>query len=73
MQCHLLQVREYEIQPNQVSTWKRQLLDALPDVFEDKRHKVSREKDFEKREDELHRQLGKVQSEHEWLKKSMFK
>ena len=62
-------VSEYEIQPNQVSAWKKQLLDALPDVFEDKRHKESREKDFEKKEDELHRQLGKAQSELEWLKK----
>ena len=60
---------EYQVQSNQVSIWKRQLLDAVPDIFEDRRNKESREKDFEKREDELHRQLGKTQCELEWLKK----
>jgi transposase len=62
-------VSEYEVQPNQVSLWKKKLIDGLPDLFEDKRKKESRENDFQKREDELHRQLGKAQAELEWLKK----
>ena len=60
---------EYEIQSSQISLWKKQLLESASDIFEDRRSKEFREKDFEKREDELHRQLGKSQSELEWLKK----
>lgn len=60
---------QYEIQPNQVSLWKKQLTESAPDIFEDKRSKKFREDDFQKREDELHRQLGKSQCEVEWLKK----
>lgn len=62
-------VSEYEVHANQVSVWKKQLLDATPSIFEDRRGKGSREQDFEAREDELHRQIGKLQCEVEWLKK----
>jgi len=60
---------EYEVQPSQISTWKKQLIESLPDVFADRRSKESRDSDYEKREAELHRQLGKAQCEIEWLKK----
>ena len=60
---------EYEVQPNQVSIWKKQLLENMTGLFEDKRSKKFREEDYQKREDEHHRQLGKAQCEIEWLKK----
>jgi hypothetical protein len=46
------------------------LLDSVPELFEDRRGKEAQQKDFDKQQDELHRQLEKTQSELEWLKKS---
>ena len=61
---------EYQVQPGQISSWKKKLLDSVPELFEDQRGKEAQQKDFDKQQDELHRQLGKTQSEVEWLKKS---
>lgn len=60
---------QFEVQSGQISTWKKKLVSAAPDVFEDKRSKEFREKDAEKREQEYQLQIGKMQMEIEWLKK----
>jgi len=62
-------VSDFKVQSGQISTWKKKLIDSSIEVFEDKRSKESREKSFEKREEEYHRQIGKMQMEIEWLKK----
>ncbi len=58
---------EYGIHANQISRWKKQLLDAAPDAF-------SREKanDAEKNKAErdcLYQKVGQLQIEVDWLKK----
>lgn len=58
---------EYEVHANQISTWKRQLLDAAPHAF-----KRGKDKDAEKKEqerDQLYQKVGKLQVEVDWLKK----
>ena len=58
---------QYEVHPNQVSQWKSQLLERLPEVFSvDKGRK---DKSIEKERDELYRQIGKLKVEIDWLKK----
>lgn len=58
---------EYEVHPNQISQWKKQLLAALPEVFS-KRTAPDR-KHEERLQDRLYRQIGRLQVELDWLKK----
>lgn len=60
---------EYDVHPNQIAQWKKQMLDALPDVFSRGRaHDAKRE---EKLKDRLYRQIGQLQMELDWLKKKV--
>jgi len=59
---------EYNVHPNQVSTWKRQLLADGPAVF-GKGH-ANAEREQAVRETELYEQVGRLKMELEWLKKS---
>lgn len=58
---------EYEVHANQVTQWKKQLLESLPEVFGRRR-----EQDAAKREemtDRLYQQIGQLKVELDWLKK----
>jgi len=58
---------EYEIHPNQVAKWKKQLLIQAPQIFKDHR---SREDDKEdKKIEKLYQEIGQLQVELNWLKK----
>ena len=58
---------EYEVHPNQIQQWKKQLIGALPDVFASRRDESR--KDQQKLTDRLYRQIGQLQVELDWLKK----
>ncbi len=58
---------EYNLHPNQVSSWKKQLLEDGPGVFSRSRERgrsVAAEQ-----EAELYEQIGRLKMELEWLKK----
>jgi putative transposase len=59
---------EYEVHPNQVSKWKRQLRDGLADVFADPRRSDRSE---EKEKDRLYQEIGRLKVELDWLKKKL--
>lgn len=58
---------EFGVHPNQISKWRRQLLEMLPELFTDRRKK----KDIDQEEliSELYRQIGQLKVELDWLKK----
>ncbi len=58
---------EYNLHPNQVSKWKKQLLSDGPAVFSSNTARQLREQ--EAREIELFEQIGRLKMELEWLKK----
>ena len=58
---------QYNLHTNQVSSWKKQLLEAGPRVFAGR---SDRQQHLQAaRESELYEQIGRLKMELEWLKK----
>ena len=61
---------KFELHPVQVAQWKKQALDGLPSVLEDRRGKRGAgSEDQAALVDELYRQIGQLKVELDWLKK----
>lgn len=58
---------EYEVHPNQISKWKKKVLELLPSLFENGQRKNGERPD--PAVDELYKQIGQLQVENDWLKK----
>lgn len=58
---------EYSVHPNQVSQWKRQLLESGGEVFSQNGAKEQR--DQQAVQTELYEQIGRLKMELEWIKK----
>lgn len=58
---------EYGIHATQINQWKKQALEAIPDAFNGKKEKAK--EDQQQSIDELHRQIGQLIAERDWLKK----
>jgi transposase-like protein len=60
---------KYEVQPNQISAWKKQLKDGVIEIFSKKRGKSKEHSsDVEKR---LYEEIGRLKIELDWLKKKL--
>lgn len=59
---------EYELHPNQVSQWKRQLLEEGTTLFGN--GSAQQQREAAKVEAELYEQIGRLKMEVEWLKKT---
>jgi transposase-like protein len=58
---------EHNLHPNQISTWKKQLLQEGSSLFA--RSNDRQQQDQQVRETELYEQIGRLKMELEWLKK----
>ena len=58
---------EYGVHANQISIWKKQLLDAAPAAFSNVKDKDTEKKEVER--DHLYQKVGQLQIEVDWLKK----
>lgn len=59
---------KYQVHPNQVSKWKKQLIENLPELFSN--GKNTRINETENQLDELYKEIGKLKVENEYLKKT---
>ena len=57
----------YGVHPNQITTWKRQLITEASEIFSGARERRAVAEDLEKAE--LYQQIGKLQVELDWLQK----
>ena len=60
---------EYAVHPNQISQWKRQLLDEGSGVFS--KSSADQQRRQESIQAELYEQIGRLKMELEWLKKKV--
>jgi len=60
---------KYEVHANQISAWKKQLIEKSSDLFVRKNKKDDEYNRLKKEKQELFRQLGESNYEKEWLKK----
>ena len=61
--------KEYQVNPNAIGNWKKEVLESIPDIFNNKRGPKT-ESNTELI-DQLYKQIGKQQVELEWLKKKL--
>jgi putative transposase len=60
---------QYDVHSNQVSIWKKQLLEGAKDFFADRRE--DRRKEDEELVARLYQEIGQLKVELDWLKKKV--
>jgi len=60
---------EYDVHPNQITTWKKQFLENGASVFGKK--KDAEKEDLEQTQEDLFKKIGQQQYEIDWLKKNL--
>ena len=61
--------KAFQVHPVQISQWKKQLLDGVESLFRDGRRRER--EDGQAVQAELYEQIGRLNMEVEWLKKSV--
>ena len=60
---------KYNVHPNQISKWKKELLEKGSSIFDKK--DLSHEKEIEAEKDFLYRKVGEQSIQIDWLKKNL--
>ena len=61
--------RKFDVHPNQISLWKKQAIESLPEIFERPNKKTETEREPEEKYDDALKTLGMMKIENEFLKK----
>jgi len=61
--------KQFQVHPSQITQWKKQLTDSLPELFSLRRNQDLHEQ--QALTDQLYQQIGQLKVELDWLKKKM--
>ena len=61
---------KYKAHPNMVVRWKRELLDSAAGIFDHAKDKKAAA-DVQEKIDDLHKNIGELTMERDWLKKKL--
>lgn len=61
---------KYEVHPNMVTKWKRDLLESAAAIFDHKKDKQA-VAEIQEKIDDLHKNIGELTMERDWLKKKL--
>ena len=59
--------KQFGVHPNQISKWKKQFLESLPQIFDNS--KPAKNEQDEELVNQLYQQIGRLKVELDWLKK----
>ncbi len=59
--------KQFSVHPNQISKWKKQFLESLPQIFDNSKQPTAEE--GEELTNQLYQQIGQLKVELDWLKK----
>lgn len=59
--------KDFEVLPNQIITWKKQILEGATEIFSSSRERKATDGEAEKAN--LYQQIGQLKVELDWLKK----
>ncbi len=59
--------KQFEVHPNQISKWKKQFLESLPQIFDNSKQPSTEQN--EELTNQLYQQIGQLKVELDWLKK----
>jgi putative transposase len=59
--------KQFEVHPNQISKWKKQFLEGLPQIFDNSKQPSTER--AEELTNQLYQQIGQLKVEIDWFKK----
>ena len=60
---------QYGVHVNMLHRWRKTALEALPETFREGAKEATREREHEDKVDQLYREIGRLTTQLEWLKK----
>jgi len=60
---------KFQVHPNMITAWKRELLDNAAGIFDHTRERRAAA-EVQEKIDNLHKSIGEITMENDWLKKS---
>lgn len=63
--------QQFDLHPNQITTWKKDFLAGASKVFDEGAD--PEQESLRQKQDELYQQIGRLQVENEWLKKKVLR